>query len=331
MHTLSRYVTRTLMAASLSAVAVTPASAEIVGAVEYYHVGFEHYFVTSNADEIAALDTGAGGWFRTGQRYRIDSEAGPGLSPVCRFYSEAFGLMASHFFTASADECEQVKANPHWTYEGVPFNAAGPDAAGGCAAGSAPVLRVYNNGLGGAPNHAYVTDVRKRELLLAAGWVAEGVAFCVPLAPGDPVAKTALLAATTWELPDIVHTAVIRTTFQAEVAADGRYDGLFVGGSAPPAVIVHSTPSGAWGGLGGWMPLSGTYSMAGGNGFEYWPYVGAAWEFDSAQGPSSPVCSMLIKENVDARYPRSQHPFQSQVLTGCTPGVVNRLGVGAPS
>ena len=71
----------------------------------------DHYFVTADAPEIAALDAGTlAGWQRTG--------AGDATSPrrptrmqgaVCRFYlPPAFG--DSHFYSASAQECADVRA-----------------------------------------------------------------------------------------------------------------------------------------------------------------------------------------------------------------------------
>ena len=66
--------------------AAVSASAETVRAVEYYHKDFEHYFVTANPQEITLLDGGVfKGWWRTGQRYRVDDSPAPDLVPVCRF------------------------------------------------------------------------------------------------------------------------------------------------------------------------------------------------------------------------------------------------------
>ena len=114
----------------------TPAAAEVVRAVEYYHQAFEHYFVTANPAEIAALDSGAfSGWWRTGQRYQVDTASADGLVPVCRFYTSAYAGKASHFFTASESECAHVRNMPDWTYEGVAFYARLPDAQGNCRRG----------------------------------------------------------------------------------------------------------------------------------------------------------------------------------------------------
>jgi hypothetical protein len=60
-----------------------------------------------------------------------------------------------------------------------------PDAAGNCREGTTPLLRLYNNGMGGAPNHRLTTRPDVRDKLGAEGWVSEGVAACVPSLRGD--------------------------------------------------------------------------------------------------------------------------------------------------
>ena len=60
--------------------------------VEYYHAGLDHYFMTADPAEIAALDGGAYGgvWKRT--FYEFESFLTPAIAsvPVCRFFSAAF-------------------------------------------------------------------------------------------------------------------------------------------------------------------------------------------------------------------------------------------------
>ena len=58
--------------------------------------------------------------------------------------------------------------------EGQVFAVALPDSEGGCASGTRPLYRLYNNGQGGAPNHRYVTMPLVRDQMLASGWVLEG-------------------------------------------------------------------------------------------------------------------------------------------------------------
>jgi hypothetical protein len=156
-------------------------------AIEYRHAAFDHYFVTTLADEIAKLDAGTfPGWTRTGQAIHVLRGAGAGGDPVCRFFSTAFGQKSSHFYTPDPTECETVKNNPDWQYEGVVFAMSRPDAAGRCRSGSAPVYRLYNQGQGAAPNHRYTTNRGVREQMLHQGWLPEGygtdgVAMCAPL------------------------------------------------------------------------------------------------------------------------------------------------------
>jgi hypothetical protein len=48
------------------------------------------------------------------------------------------------------------------------------DANGNCPAGTAPLFRVYNNGMGGAPNHRLTGDIITRDLMITLGWSPEG-------------------------------------------------------------------------------------------------------------------------------------------------------------
>jgi probable HAF family extracellular repeat protein len=156
-------------------VRLDPIAPPSVPAVEYYHSGFDHYFVTADAAEIAKLDSGlTGGWARTGSSFDVSLGPRAGTRPVCRFFSTSFAPKSSHFYTPSAEECALVKRNLHWQFEGVAFYAAVPDAAGSCGAGGQPVFRLYNNGRGGAPNHRYTTSTAVRDQMITNGWIAEG-------------------------------------------------------------------------------------------------------------------------------------------------------------
>lgn len=155
-------------------------------AVEYFHSGFGHYFVTNLAAEIGALDGGTfAGWSRTGRTFNTYASANGVVVPVCRFFTIAFAPKSSHFYTPFAAECEGLKGSADWQYEGEAFFVDLPDANGVCAGTANPVYRLYNNGQGGAPNHRYATDPTLRAEMLAKGWVSEGlgplgVIFCVP-------------------------------------------------------------------------------------------------------------------------------------------------------
>jgi hypothetical protein len=88
-----------------------------VAVIEYYNAGLRHYFLTSHADEMAAIDAGSAGpgWTRTGwsfTAYPADSPEpgsycptdGCGV-PVSRFYSF---FSNSHFYTADAGEAAGI-------------------------------------------------------------------------------------------------------------------------------------------------------------------------------------------------------------------------------
>jgi len=56
---------------------------------------------------------------------------------------------------------------------------------GRCPPGTASLYRLYNNFMGGAPNHRYTTSVPVVDQMIAAGWTFEGEAAtrvfaCVP-------------------------------------------------------------------------------------------------------------------------------------------------------
>jgi len=156
-------------------------------AVEYYYADWSHYFVTAFPDEIAALDAGAFGgvWKRTGLTFDVWSGPTAGASPTCRFFSTAFAPKSSHFYTPFAAECASVQANSDWQFEGVSFFLQLPDANGKCAPGTSELYRLYNNGMGAAPNHRYTASAATLDQTRAAGWSTEGngvtgVFACVP-------------------------------------------------------------------------------------------------------------------------------------------------------
>ena len=168
--------------------ACPPATVTTADVIEYYHAGFDHYFITAIADEIAKLDNGTfAGWARTGKSFKVNTSAAAGQNAVCRFFSTAFAPKSSHFYTPLPAECTAVKANPDWMFEAEVFFIAVPVIDGTCAAGTSPVYRVYNNGQGAAPNHRYTTDLAVRDAMLALGWIPEGygpigVIMCAPQA-----------------------------------------------------------------------------------------------------------------------------------------------------
>jgi hypothetical protein len=182
----SRVSLRLLLAGSLLSVSAVAAAAST--AVEYFHAGYGHYFVTAAPDEAARLDAGSPpGWQRTGETFAVRPLHETGHANVCRFWSgDSFAPKSSHFYTPFASECAPGTVGRAWRFEGEVFAMSLPDAAGGCAWGTEPLYRLYNDGRGGAPNHRYTTSAAIRDAMRAQGWVPEGVGSgvigCVPKA-----------------------------------------------------------------------------------------------------------------------------------------------------
>jgi hypothetical protein len=179
------------LAASYSGDAANPAAtscpvvqfvdlSDRVTAIEYYHAVFDHYFITTIPDEVAALDSGIfPGWSRTGQSFGVHPlDQMSGSSPVCRFFSgQTFAPKSSHFYTDLAGECASLQQGTDWLYEGVVFGLDSPSPPYFyCNPPQVPLYRLYNNGQGGAPNHRFLTDqVAFDQMMENYGWVAEGL------------------------------------------------------------------------------------------------------------------------------------------------------------
>jgi uncharacterized delta-60 repeat protein len=157
--------------------------------IEYFHVGYGHYFVTADAGEIIHLDLGRDGWTRTGRSFRVWDDDDMTLAPMCRFWSnQTWAPTSSHFYTPYESECVAVMNDPAWTFERKAFSVKLPEGSPGsrsCPAGSQPLYRAYNNGMTGAPNHRYTTDAALLDQMIAQGWSMEGEAqtrvfACVP-------------------------------------------------------------------------------------------------------------------------------------------------------
>mgnify|MGYP001044048107 FL=1 len=152
----------------------------LVDAIEFYHAGFDHYFMSADPVEINALDTGYfAGWARTGYSFKVyvtGSSPGTTLLPVCRYYGLPSAGLDSHFYSASALECWQVNAyyGTEWQIESDNvFQIALPNTTtGACPGGMVPVYRVFNKRPDA--NHRYMTSTVVRAQMEAAGWIREG-------------------------------------------------------------------------------------------------------------------------------------------------------------
>lgn len=157
-----------------------------VRVVEYYRSDLDHYFITADQNEIAALNTKASGVFKpTGlyfYAYPNPVSAPVGVKPVCRFYAALAVYIDSHYYSADADECLAVLLlwPGIWTLEtGAAFYIQVPDSKGHCPDGTLPVYRFFNNRRDA--NHRYTVDLSVRRAMQNRQWVPEGpggLAFC---------------------------------------------------------------------------------------------------------------------------------------------------------
>jgi uncharacterized protein DUF5648 len=173
---------------TVSVVAPPPSTVTVV---EYHHASFDHYFITPVTAEIALLDAHAPPfqeWSRTGFSFNayVNATAPTGSVAICRFFNTSFAPKSSHFYGPRGGSCDVTIAMfPDWTLEDDKlFNAMLSDMSGACPTGTIPVYRLYNNGMGGAPNHRFVTSLAERQNMVNQGWIPEGngigVETCVP-------------------------------------------------------------------------------------------------------------------------------------------------------
>ena len=157
-----------------------------VRALEFHNTILDHYFQAAGQDEIdSILAGGAGpGWELTGQSFKVwpnmPSDTFVAAAPVCRFYGGLNGGPNSHFFTASAEECQIVKNNGGWFYEGIGFyiRPVGLNPRQ-CPPGWLSVNRAYNNGfVRNDSNHRFTTSDSTIREMGTKGWAVEGTVMC---------------------------------------------------------------------------------------------------------------------------------------------------------
>ena len=161
-------------------------------ASEYYHAGFNHYFHTADVVEAELLGDGLfdDNWHRTFEFWRVWTAPGAGRMPVCRLFSATFAPKSSHFYTRIASECAERAAGGVWQLESTAaYYLAPTDSLGNCAAGTAPLYRIYNRSMSGAPNHRLTASRTLRDQMVAQGWEAEGdgvdvIYACTPTLTG---------------------------------------------------------------------------------------------------------------------------------------------------
>jgi uncharacterized protein (DUF1800 family) len=167
-----------MAAALLCTLSATSAHAALATAIEYYHAGFRHYFITASPVEAALLDEGIQfkGWTRTGGQFTVFTEPAAGLSAVCRFFGTPGVGVNSHFYTADDAECAQVKTQPAWTFEAIAFYV--PMPVNGQCGGNYPVYRSFYSDNVADANHRFTLDLTAHTRMTRRGDVLEGVVMC---------------------------------------------------------------------------------------------------------------------------------------------------------
>jgi subtilisin family serine protease len=154
--------------------------------IEFYNTNLDNYFITANASEASAIDSGSAGpgWMRTGNTFKSG-----GSTPVCRFYGSQSPGPNSHFYTVDPGECASLKqiqattpaTQKRWNFESLDFVST-PPANGACPSGTLAVFRAYNNGFtrGVDSNHRITSSQTAIQEVVARGWSNEGVVMCAP-------------------------------------------------------------------------------------------------------------------------------------------------------
>jgi serine protease len=167
------------IASASNAVAISTIMSGLSLVYEFRNPLTNHYFRTGWYDEARSINNGSAGpgWVDTGDYFYTFRNPTPRTLPVCRFYSAGFN---SHFYTIDQGECEFVKRDTNWRFEGFAFHAI-PQMIGGCPVNSSPVYRVYNNRFAqNDVNHRFTTNLSVYNNMKLQGWLQEGIAFCVP-------------------------------------------------------------------------------------------------------------------------------------------------------
>ena len=152
---------------------------------EFYHPALDHYFIAAGQDEIDGILGGAAGagWELTGEAFKaytsMPSDTFAAAAPACRFYGRPAGGPNSHFFTVDAPECDKVKRDGGWFYEGIGFYIRPVLGDGTCPDGWLSVNRAYNHGfVRNDSNHRFSTSESTMREMARKGWAVEGTAMC---------------------------------------------------------------------------------------------------------------------------------------------------------
>ncbi len=126
--------------AGVTPIAVSPSGEPIVATVQISDESFDYHIA------VQKLSTNA----------------------LCRFYSDAY---KGHFYTASTSECQLVKSDQNWNYEGVAYRSASS-----VEANATPVYRFWSESY---KHHFYTASQTERDAVIAndPNWSYEGVGY----------------------------------------------------------------------------------------------------------------------------------------------------------
>ena len=170
----------------------TQTHAQTVNVVEYRNKTLDAYFITGRANEQALLDTVAD-FSRTGMTFQAvaATTSNAALTKICRFYvSLTSPFVNSHFYGRQGTDCELILGLnlAGFNYEGYDFAVQAPPNAPTliCPTGTTPVYRSFralsNVANGVTSNHRYTVSAATYANAAAAGYVGEGIQFCVAFA-----------------------------------------------------------------------------------------------------------------------------------------------------
>ncbi|MEO5701018.1 MAG: S8 family peptidase [Casimicrobiaceae bacterium] len=177
--------------AMASTIPATDAAPEgTIAVVEYFNAALDHYFMTTNAAEIAALDAPWSAFVRTGfvfYAYPDAAHAPLGSAPVCRFYADASAQIDAHYFTADPAQCAFVQQRwpGVWQLENAAaFYVVALDAAGRCPDATVPVYRFFNGRRDASQR--FSIDLSVARTMVNRAWVRDGpgpngAVFCSPI------------------------------------------------------------------------------------------------------------------------------------------------------
>ena len=144
-----------------------------------------HVLTPPTRAEQAVLDNDEN-WMRSGYEFKSG-----GYLPVCRFfYKPPNGGPSTHFYTAKADECQQLKATAGFYLRGHTVSRESAPAASSRAVRHRPRTLPGEDGADVAvlqsthrPRRRTQSSLRTQRdhwILPIPRWTDEGIAFCVP-------------------------------------------------------------------------------------------------------------------------------------------------------